>query len=360
VKGNFAYVHTSRWLFGALLCCACLGAHAVGTVAGREIQNTAQVSFDIGGVNYPAVSSNTVQTFVDELIDVSVVNDDGGAVPVSTPSVSALLQFTVTNNGNGDETFRLVTEDSVAEGGFDPTTLQIYLESNGISGLQTGAGGDTVYTAGANDPTLGPDQTQVVYVDNSIPAGLTPTDEGQIEIRAVSTTVIAQTGTDDPASPSFPVPGDSYGGAGDPDENGGGNVNAVVGTSFDVNNLILRTSGTFRVTEATVTLDKAVTQVIDPFTGSTLVPGSILTYQLTVTVNGAGSVDNLVVSDAIPADLEYQPGSLLIDGVTEDDDFIPSGTDNAGYTPGSTTVSADMGTVAGGSVITVTFEAAIR
>ncbi|MDA1073349.1 MAG: hypothetical protein O3A63_01130 [Proteobacteria bacterium] len=358
---NIGWTKARLYVAGLLLCSVfAQTGHAVGTTAGREIRNTAQVAFDIGGVSYPSMSSNTVATFVDELIDVSVVSDNGGIVPVATPAASALLQFTVTNNGNGTETFRIITEDAISEGGFDPTTLSLYLETNAIPGLQTGAGGDTVYTAGANDPTLGPDATQIVYVDNSIPGGLPTGNEGQIEIRAIATTVIAQTGTDDPASGSFPVPGDSYAGAGDLGENGGGNVNAVVGTSHDTGNLILRTSGTFRVTEATVTMNKSVTSVVDPFGGSTVVPGSVLTYQLDVTVNGAGSVDNFVVSDLIPADLAFASGTLMIDGVAEDDDFIPLATDNAGFNAGTSTVTVDLGTVGGGSVVSIVFEAALR
>jgi hypothetical protein len=162
---KFGWTKATLWLAGLLLCSVLAQTgHAVGSTAGREIRNSAQVTFDIGGVNYPGISSNSVATFVDELIDVSIVNDDGGVVPVSTPAASALLQFTVTNNGNGTETFRIITEDAISEGGFDPTTLSLYLESNAITGPQTGAGGDTVYTASANDPTLGPDVTQIVHV----------------------------------------------------------------------------------------------------------------------------------------------------------------------------------------------------
>ena len=58
-------------------------AHALGTDAGRQIQNTAQASFDIGGVPQIPVSS-TLQTQVDELIDVTVVDDIG--VPVAVTS----------------------------------------------------------------------------------------------------------------------------------------------------------------------------------------------------------------------------------------------------------------------------------
>ena len=59
--------------------------HAIGTDAGLNIQNTATVNFEIGGAAQTPVDSNTVVTLVDELIDVVVVDDNGGSVSVSTP-----------------------------------------------------------------------------------------------------------------------------------------------------------------------------------------------------------------------------------------------------------------------------------
>lgn len=124
-------------------------AHALGTDAGRQIQSTAQASFDIGSVPQTPVSS-TLQTQVDELIDVTVVDDIGGPVVVASPQGLAILQFTVTNTGNGSEVFRIIAEVAVSEGGFDPSLIQLYLETNGIPGLQVG--GDTAYVSGASDP----------------------------------------------------------------------------------------------------------------------------------------------------------------------------------------------------------------
>ena len=63
----------------------------------------------------------------------------------------------------------------------------------------------------------------------------------------------------------------------------------------------------------------------------------------------------------MPAELEYQAGSLVVNGTPEDDDFVPAGTDNAGFDSGTQTITVDLGTVAGGSpVISITFDAAIR
>ena len=352
------------WL-GVMLGLLVTDAWAVGTVAGREIQNSAQAAFSIGGNPQTPISRNVVQTFVDELIDVTVVNDDGGAVGVSSPQSGAILQFTVSNIGNGNESFRLLADDAVGGDVFDPVLDQLYLETNAVPGLQIGGGGDTAYLLGGNDPLLAPDTSQVVYVVSDIPAAQGQNDEGVVELRAVANTIFTNAGTDDPNNPAFPVPGDAYAGAGDADESGGGNVTAVVGTAHDSTNLIITDRGSYRVSAAVVSLVKTSTSIVDPFGGATLVPGTIITYQIDVSVTGSGDADNLIVSDPIPADLEYQPGTLSVSalpaGEEADDDFAPAGTDNTGFDGSNQTITVNLASVSGGSpAITITFEAAIR
>ena len=349
----------------AMLLLAGSPAWAVGTQAGREIQNSAQAAFSIGGNPQTPISSNSVQTYVDELIDVTVVNDDGGAVGVASPQAGAVLQFTVSNIGNGSESFRLLADDAVGGDVFDPTLNQLYLESNGVPGLQTGGGGDTAYLLGSNDPTLAPDTNQVVYVQADIPGGEGQGDEGIVELRAVANTIFTNAGTDDPNNTAFPNPGDAYAGAGDADESGGGNVTAVVGTTHDTANLRISDRGAYRVSAAVVSLVKTSTGILDPFGGASLVPGSIITYQIEVSVTGSGGADNLIVSDPIPADLEYQPGTLSVSalpaGENADDDFAPAGTDNTGFDSGNQTIIVNLATVSGSDpAITITFDAAIR
>ncbi len=338
-------------------CCGIFGAmnaHAIGTDAGVNIQNTATASFEVGGAPQTPVTSNTVQTLVDELIDVVVVDDTGGPVAVSAGEAGAILQFTITNNGNGTEVFRIIADDTVAEGGFDPALDQLYIESNGLPGLQVG--GDTPYVPGIADPTLLEDESLVLYVVADIPAGLSQGDDGDVLVRAVAETIInGSGGVDDPDDAAWPTPGVSYAGAGD----GGGD--AVVGASHDIGSLLMRTAGRYEVSDAVVSIVKSATSIVDPFGGATLVPQTVITYRLEVSVTGSGAAENLVISDVIPADLEYQAGSLVVDGVAEDDDFAPSGTDNTGFNTGTATLVVDRGTVAGGApTIVVTFEAAIR
>ncbi|MDH3643316.1 MAG: hypothetical protein OES38_14535 [Gammaproteobacteria bacterium] len=352
------------WLFvGALF--AAGSVQAAGTLAGREILNTAQASFEVGGIPQTPVLSNSAQTFVDELVDAVVVNDNGGPVAVSSPQNGAILQFTLTNTGNGDESFRLIANEVVGGDVFNPTLVAIHLESNGVPGLQTGVGGDTSYVAGGNDPLLAADGTQVIYVESNIPGPQPANADGIVELRAVANTIFVNSGTDDPNNAAFPAVGDFYPGQGDIDENGGANVNAVVGTSHDPGNRLFLTPGSYRVSEAVVALAKSAIAVVDPFGGATLVPGSVITYQIDVTVSGSGNAEALVISDPLPGDLEYLPGSLSVSalpvGEESDDDFTPAGTDNTGFDGTTQTITVNLDAVSGGSpVINITFQSTIR
>ncbi|HWH23141.1 MAG TPA: hypothetical protein VNT25_07645, partial [Allosphingosinicella sp.] len=62
---------------------------------------------------------------------------------------------------------------------------------------------------------------------------------------------------------------------------------------------------------ATISLQKSAT-VVDPFGGTTQVPGSIITYTLVANVTGSGSLANVRISDPIPSGSTYQPGSITL------------------------------------------------
>ncbi|XOV82296.1 MAG: hypothetical protein ACFHXK_15710 [bacterium] len=282
-----------------LVCSALFGTtsgHAIGTDAGVNISNTATATFSVNGSAQSPVNSNTVVTIVDELLDVVVIDDNSGPVAVGAGATGAILQFSITNNGNGSEVYRIIAEADVNEGGFDPLLNQLYIESNGLPGLQVG--GDTPYVTGSGDPLLTEDSTLILYVQSDMPGGLVQGDNGDIQISAIAQTIIDATGgLDNPDDPSWPVPGTSYAGLGD----GGGT--AVVGTSADINALLLRNQGRYQVSEAVVSIDKSAVNVADPFGGTSIVPGSVITYELTLRVVGSGIAQAVRVSDVMPADL---------------------------------------------------------
>jgi len=303
-------------------------ARSAGTAAGTNITNVATATYELPNGDETSIESNAVTLKVDELLDVSVAWGDPADVATSAGGTAQLLKFTVTNGGNGAESFTLA---AVANGGgddFDPAVTSIVLDTNGNGAYDAGV--DTVYSSGGNDPELAPDQSLTVFILSSIPAGAADGQRGRVDLTAV-----ARTGSG--------TPGTSFAGLGQ----GGGD--AVVGaTGADSED-----DGYYRVARASVSFVKSAT-VTDAFGGSSATPGSTVTYTLAATVSGTGSLANLRVSDPVPAGTTYQAGSLTLEGSPL--------TDSADADSGSFTGSAidvGLGTVAAGTTKTITFKVKI-
>ncbi len=303
-----------------------LQAEAAGTRAGSTISNTASASYDTGG-GTQTVDSNQVDLRVDELLDVTVDSSDPADVPTTPGATAQLLTFSVTNNGNGEESFALST---VANGGgddYDPAVTQIYIDNgDGVFDANT----DTLYTPGANDPVLDPDESVTIFVLSTTPGGVADGDRGTVSLVAAS-----RTGTG--------APGTSFAGQGE----GGGD--AVVGsTGADGQD-----QGAYVVSAATVSLVKSAV-IVDPFGGSEPVPGATITYTIVATVAGSGSVNGLAITDNIPADTSYVAGSITLGGAAQTDAADADAGDYNG-----TRINVALGTVAGGQTRTVTFRTTI-
>jgi len=304
-------------------------ALAVGTAAGTTISNTATASYTDPGGNPVSVPSNNVDIVVDELLDVTVATADAGDIVVTPGSTNQVLSFNVTNTGNGSEAFRLTPTSTVGGDQFDPTTTSIVLDTNG-NGVYD-AGVDTVYTPGANDPVLAPDASIRVFVLSSIPAATNDNDRGIVELTAAATT-----GTG--------APGTTFSGQGQ----GGGN--AVVGaTGADGTD-----RGRYIVQNATIAFTKTAS-VVDPFGGTTSVPGSIITYTLIASISGSGTLTNAAIGDPIPVGTTYQIGSITLEGSA-----LTDATDGDTGSFASNTISVGLGSVTGGQTRTVTFRARIN
>src|SRR4051794_23201236 len=84
-------------------------AQAAGTPAGTDITNVAHATYDQPDGTPATVDSNTVTIKVDELLDVTVAWREPSDVPSAPGLTNQILSFTVTNAGNGHETFALNT-----------------------------------------------------------------------------------------------------------------------------------------------------------------------------------------------------------------------------------------------------------
>ncbi len=301
-------------------------AYAAGVIAGTQIQNTASATYDAGS-STTTVQSNTVTLNVDELLDVAVASLDGS--PKSAGAAPAVLSFSVTNSGNGNEAFKLTADPNVAGNPFNGSVQTIAYDSNANGTYDPGV--DTVVAQGGLTPALSPDTSVKVFVVVSLPTGATDGQISQVRLTAASNT-------------GSGAPGTTFTGQGD---NG---VDAVVGATTAQANAL----GSVVARMGTVTLTKTFA-IADPFGGSQPVPGSVVTYSIKADVAGSGAIQNLHLTDAIPAGTAYQPASLKLDGSA-----LTDATDADAGRASSSGIDVGLGTVPGGASHTVTFQVKIN
>lgn len=301
-------------------------AMADGVGAGTLIENTASATFE-DGEGERTVESNTVSVRVDELLDVTVTSQD--SAPVAAEPGQAVLTYEVTNQGNGPEAFTLTANPAVAGNDFDTAITSIAVDTNGNGVYDEGV--DEVLTGPETTPELAADEALTVFVIVEVPGGVVDDDTSDIELVAE-----AVTGTG--------APGTSFAGAG---VDGGDAIVGATGADGTA-------TGSLLIGITTVDLTKAVS-LVDPFGGTSAVPGSVATFTLTAEVVGDGSVDNLVIADAIPDDTTYVAGSLALDAASLTDEAG----DDAGEASDAAGISVDLGTVNGGDTFEVTFDVTI-
>ncbi|QTD57636.1 DUF11 domain-containing protein [Parasphingorhabdus cellanae] len=307
---------------------AATSAHAAGTIAGTDILNTAQASYD--GPGGPVViDSNTVTITVDELLDVTVASSDPGDIAVDSGANQQITTYQVTNTGNGSEAFTLTADPAKGGDDFDTSNAVIYIDTNSNGVFDAGV--DTLYSPGSNDPVLAPDASVTIFIQSDIPATATDGQRAEVELSAVA---ITGSGT----------PGTSFAGQGD----GGGD--AVVGSTGADG----EASSFFLIQAAQVALVKSAT-IVDQFGGNEAVPGATITYQIVATITGSGSLTNLNVNDDIPTDTTYTAESITLEGAGVTDSDADA---DAGSFDGSA-IAVSLGTVPGGQTRTITFQVTI-
>jgi uncharacterized repeat protein (TIGR01451 family) len=291
----------SAWVLGVLLLLAACQALAAGTPAGTQILNRATISYSVQGRAAAPEVAISAPVVVARTISSTVTWQDSSPLPVNSPDAARVLAFVVTNTGNGTETFKLSRDNAVAGDQFDPQSTSdggIRIESGAQPGLQlTGAAADSLYVPGVTDLTLAPDASQVVYLLSDIPTGIATGALGRVALAATATTPGAVGSAPGAAVGVF---------------NG---VQVVVGPQ----GAIARGAGTYLEGGVSLGLAKSVAGVRDPSGGSRVMPGSVLTYRLVLTLTGSGVAEAVNVSDPLPATVTYLPGTATVDGAARTD-----------------------------------------
>jgi uncharacterized repeat protein (TIGR01451 family) len=271
-------------------------AHAAGVPAGTTINNTAEVTYNVGSVP-TTTTSNTASVTVAEILNV-VVTAQTPSVAVAAGNTQQVLVFLVTNTGNGPEALRLNLNSVIGGDQFDPTPSanSIYLDNdrNGVI-----SAGDTAYVVGTDTPVLAADGDLMVLLVNDIPTTVVDTNLGFSRL-----TADARTGTG--------APGTTFAAQGQ------GGTDAVVGTTGADGDA----QAQYLVAGVTVNALKSQT-VADQFGGNRPIPGATINYTIVVSATGSGSATGMVFNDNIPANTTYTAGTLRLNGTLLSDGVDP-------------------------------------
>lgn len=274
-------------------------AMAGGTPPGTNITNQATVDFTDSNGNPLQTLSNIVTTIVSQAASVTVDPDRASS---ATPGDIIYYAHNVTNGGNGNDTIDLT---AVSSNGW---TTALYLDVD-ASGTFTPADTLLVDTDGDTIP-----DTNVMIAD--------------AVVRIIAAVTVP--------------PGTA---------NGTSDTMIVTGTSsFNV-------SVSDTATDITSINAPSLNVVKSVGPAGPQPPGTVLTYTITITNNGAGTATAVVLTDPIPTFTTYVPGSITLNAVGKTDAALDDEADFNVTLPGG--IGVAVGNLATAGSATVTFQVTI-
>lgn len=347
-----------------------------GTLAGTSISNTASVSYTVNGTAQ-TTNSSTASFVVDRKANFTVVIDQAANTQVNLGEQNAFVKFKVTNTTNGTQDFILDPDQQILSLGailpgtdnFDITQMKAYVDANGNGVYDPGTdtaefidelapdGSATVFVVG-NIPSLAATNLAFVSMHVIIAAGGTSGTKGS----ALVATDLNLANADNTIDIVF-ADNDSDGlFLGDIARNGQGRAYGAL--EVGTRNVSLTVTKTARI------LSDGVNALFPK-----ALPGAEVEYCFVVhnaTLLTAAS--NVVLSDTVPANTTFVPGSISVGGIgvgdvcltggsTEDDDADDAGEVDGytgSYNSSSKAVTATIPTVAGGGSIAASFRVKIN
>jgi uncharacterized repeat protein (TIGR01451 family) len=122
----------------------------------------------------------------------------------------------------------------------------------------------------------------------------------------------------------------------------------VGGVNVAINKTVLAVTSPQGVTTA------GCNTVTPPAACSSILPGTIVQYQLAVTLTGSGTAANVLITDNIPANTSYVAQSIRINGTAQTDQADGDNASCAGCGNATGTVSINLGNVTVGAGTPVT------
>ncbi|WP_297778117.1 NEW3 domain-containing protein [uncultured Roseovarius sp.] len=288
-------------------------AFAAAPEAGSVIGNQAAATYTNAAGDTITVTSNTVETIVQQVAGVTLTSDNTETI---APGGKAFLPHIITNDGNGADSFLLTAVEDNA-GTLDTSQLVFYPDAN-MDGVADSA------TPLTETPTLAPGEQFGVVIEASVPSNASGSDT--ITITAVS---------------------------------------ALDGSELSTNTDTLTISN-----DAIIELVKSM--VADAGSGGNpniIDAGDTVTITLTYSSTGLAAANNYVVQDVLDGNLSYVPGSARWSDAAAplDDDnasTLVDGTNGSGETiawdyDDGQTVNFNLSSVGSGRSGSVTFRAVV-
>ena len=288
-------------------------AWAAGTTAGATIENTASISYAVGGATQtpiessetgnstPGVGNGTSTDFlVDKKIDLNV--SPASDVNVTPNTTGNVLTFTVTNDGNSPEDFAFVVNSTVG-GDFDANTCTAAPAT--ISNLAVDTA--TNVTVTCNIPNSG-------TADNGGAAGagvVENSKESVVDLLATVTGVSETPGADTAGMDIVFADG-----VGTPTD--GTAVTGLRNAKHSATGKYIINTADVSVAKTSAVVKMVVNGVdVTAASGAKRIPGATVEYTITVSNSGTAPVaaDGIVISDGVPANMSYDSCSVSGDGI---------------------------------------------
>ena len=292
----------------ALALAGSLAVHAATPPAGTVIGNRAAATYVNASGDTISVTSNEVETVVQQVGGVTLV---ANASETSAPGGKVFVPHTVTNTGNGTDTFSLAAIETVAGGAFDFDSILVYPDANG-DGI---ADGTTTISA---TPALAAGDAYGIVIEARVPPSASVSASQDITVTATS----------------------QFDG----------------GVAASVTDTVTVSSG-------------AVTEIVKSMSvpGGEASPGDTVTVTLTYSSTGLADASTLIITDVLDSALTYDSGSARwsdsATALTEADDAFEL-TNGGGQQidfqyDGSDTVTIEIDSVPSGRTGRVTFTATV-
>lgn len=299
-----------------LMFVGCLGTMQTSVVlanAGDTIDNTATLSFSVGGVAQTDVVSNTASFVEDRVINFTVTEAGIIGATDTVPSGTAGVTFTVTNNSNDALDFSLTYLQDAGDN-FDTGAVSYFLEDGTTAGYQVGE--DTVAVTFL-DEVAADGGTVTFHAVATMPGTVVDADLANVTVVAQAaegggaTVQGADITNDDNGNTS---PGGTANDIGDTAamedvfNEGAGTLDST-GAADVARNGQHSANDAFSIVTANLAVTKTSSVIYDPvnldaFTvgnNPKAIPGAYVQYTLTIANTGSASADLTTLSDPLQA-----------------------------------------------------------